>query len=97
MASARRALSALDFLHAGLLPLVKLELVMKEGVEFVLNRFWRRDEGSADHRPEDRGAEGDKRDKQQAAPIGHSLEPSRVEGASAGGAPKGASEEPGVS
>src|SRR3546814_5656110 len=56
------------------------------------NRRLPRDISASDENPCDRRGKGDQCDQQQAAPVVHSPPPSKDEGASAGGAPKGATD-----
>src|SRR3546814_19043066 len=56
------------------------------------NRRLPRDISASDENPCDRRGKGDQCDQQQAAPVVHSPPPSQDEGASAGGAPKGATD-----
>src|SRR3546814_3502836 len=72
-----------------LLGVVKFELPVEKRMKLGFNRRLPRDISASDENPCDRRGKGDQCDQQQAAPVVHSPPPSKDEGASAGGAPKG--------
>src|SRR3546814_4493558 len=68
------------------------ERPVEKRMKLGFNRRLPRDISASDENPCDRRGKGDQCDQQQAAPVVHSPPPSKDEGASAGGAPKGATD-----
>src|SRR3546814_16502275 len=85
-------LAALDRLDLRVLAIVQFELPVEERVKLGFDRRLPRDISASDEDPCDRRREGDQRDQQQAAPGVNWPPPSKDEGASAGGATKGATD-----
>src|SRR3546814_13913521 len=75
-----------------MLGVVKFELPVEKRMKLGFNRRLPRDISASDENPCDRRGKGDQCDQQQAAPVVPSPPPSKDEGASAGGAPKGATD-----
>src|SRR3546814_20685578 len=75
-----------------MLGVVKLELPVEKRMKLGFNRRLPRDISASDEHPCDRRGKGDQCHQQQAAPVVHSPPPSKDEGASAAGAPQGATD-----